>query len=329
MGCQKPVNIEGYLTEQHHNGKLNGNVLVIQKGKILYENSFGYSNGSKETLLTKEYQFGIGSIYKEFPAVAIMQLKEKGLLNLNDSLSIYITNLPIWSQKILIKNLLQYSSGLPMIRWDEYFGKGKTINDTTILNDLLNIRKLEFEPGTNYLYSNNSPFLLKMIVEKISQQSFSQYVTENIFPVADLFNTSIKKEFPYMDKTNMAIPFNSDFKEDEYSLNVSGMLFTTTTQDLSNWFVKLNSPNILKKKSVKFLSEKVKDNNKYESPLGQVIWENDDLIEHTHHGSMANYECIVRYFKKEKIIITILTNQKNSNVYELSNNIYKLIKDKP
>ena len=296
--------------------------------RLFMKNSFGYADGSKEILLTKEYQFGIGSIYKEFPAFAIMQLNEKGLLSLNDNLSMHFDDLPTWSQKISIKNLLQYSSGLPMIRWDEYFGKGESINDDTIFNDLHNIEQLEFEPGDGYLYTNNSPFLLKMIVEKISQQPFYKYATENIFPVANLINTSIKKEFPYIDKTNMAIPFNGEFEEDKYNLNVSGMLITSTAQDLSNWIVKLNSFNILKKESVKFLSEKVKENDEYESPLGQVIWEEDDLTEHTHHGSMANYECIVRYFKKDKIIIVILTNRKNSNVYELSNSIYKLIKNK-
>ena len=107
--------IDIFLQEQFKDGKLNGNVLVVKDGKKIYEKSFGYADGSKKTLLDENYRFNIGSIYKEFPAVAIMQLKEKNLLRTDDKISKYLTGLPEWSEKVSIKNLLQYSSGLPTI----------------------------------------------------------------------------------------------------------------------------------------------------------------------------------------------------------------------
>ena len=327
LSCKNTNKIDAYLTQKHQEGGLNGNVLVKQNGKTLYEKSFGYTDGSKSDLLTKEHRFEIGSIFKEFPAVAIMQLKEKGLLKLEDPLSQYVSELPQWSEKITIQHLLQYSGGLPTIQWDEYFGKGLVINDSIPFNDLHNIETLEFEPGTDYLYTNYSPLLLEKIVENISRNLFLRYVDENIFAIAGLNHTIIKDQYPYVDKTLMAIPFNSDFKEDSYGLSVPGFLFTSTTHDISTWFMALNSYALVGRESLEFLSTKVKEGEGFESPLGQVIWEDGSLMAHTHHGSAGNYECIARYTQAEDLIIVILTNQKNRNVHELSDRIYELVKE--
>ena len=94
FGCQNNKQIDTYLSELHHQGKLNGNVLVLKNGKTLYEKSFGYTDGSKSKLLNKDYRFNIGSVYKEFPAVAIMQLQEQNRIQLDDKVSKYITDLP-------------------------------------------------------------------------------------------------------------------------------------------------------------------------------------------------------------------------------------------
>ena len=326
--CTNNEDLNTYLDKKFKKGELNGNVLVLKKGKVHFEKSFGFADGSKMTSLTNKHRFGLGSVYKEFPAVAIMQLYEKGLLKLEDKVSQHISDLPNWSQRITIKNLLQYTSGLPMISWDEYFGNGLSINDSTILNDLKNLKDLEFEPGTDYLYTNNSPFLLIKIAEEISKKSFSEYVSTDLFSSTELEQTIIKEQYPYVDKTLMAVPFNSDFKEDKYGLSVSGMLFVTTAESIGNWIRKLNSFDIVTKESLQFLSQKFKDSEEYESPLGQVTYDSNTLIEHTHHGSMANYECIVRYFEKDDIVIVILTNQKNGNVFEISDTIFEKAKNR-
>ncbi|MDO1498891.1 serine hydrolase domain-containing protein [Winogradskyella maritima] len=133
--------------------------------------------------MTMEYRFNIGSIYKEFPAVSIMQLQEKNLINLDDKISKYILELPNWSEEISVQNLLQYSSGLPTIGWDIYFSKGINVNDNDILEELKSIKNLEFEPGSDYLYSNSNPILLIKIVENITKTTFNRYLQENIFNV--------------------------------------------------------------------------------------------------------------------------------------------------
>ena len=326
FGCQNPESIDAYLTQQYQEGKLNGNVLVIRNSETLYEKSFGYADGSKNTLLTKDYRFNIGSVYKEFPAVAIMQLVEKGQVSVDDNIAKFLPELPEWSQKVTVKHLLQYSSGLPRIDWGSYFGQGINVTDTEIMNEIKSIETLNFEPGTDYLYTNNSPILLIKIVENVTKTDFNKYVTENIFIPYNMPNTVVKDQYPYGDKSLMAIPFDSEFNEDNYRLSMSGLLFSSTASDLSNWFQQLGDFEVVSKESVEFLSQGAKAGNNIQAPLGRCDWKNDEIVEHFHHGSSGNYECVVRRFKQEEITIAILTNQKHGNVIEISEEIYEIIK---
>jgi CubicO group peptidase (beta-lactamase class C family) len=110
---RKTQQIDSLIKTAYELGIFNGNVLVFSKDKTVYEASFGSADAAKKELLTAEFRFNIGSIAKEFNGVAIMMLKEQGKLKLDDKVSKYITNLPAWADKISIKNLLQYTSGLP------------------------------------------------------------------------------------------------------------------------------------------------------------------------------------------------------------------------
>lgn len=321
-GCAQEKDIHTYLQKVEATGKLNGNVLVIKNDTVLYENSFGYKEGTKTKKLNKHHRFNIGSIYKEFPAVAIIQLRDQGKLQLDDKLSKYIQDLPEWSHQVTIKSLLQYSSGLPKIKFGEYFSNGFTVTDELIMNDLKKIKKLEFEPETDYLYTNYSPQLLMMIVESISQQKFQSYVQLNLFDKYQLNGMEISKQYPYPDTTLMAIPFNEDFLEDDYKISVSGILFSATAHDMYQWFHNLDTFKILPRESLKFLSEEAISGDNIQAPLGRCDWVNEDVELHLHHGSSASYESLVRHHKKEGLMIILLTNQKQGNLHDIADKIY-------
>lgn len=105
--------IDSLMQRSNKIGIFNGNVLISKNNKIIYNASFGYTDASKTNQLTTDYRFNIGSITKEFSAVALMQLKEQGKLKLNDKVSKFIPELPKWANEVTIKNLLQYTSGMP------------------------------------------------------------------------------------------------------------------------------------------------------------------------------------------------------------------------
>lgn len=310
------------LNTYYKKGKLNGNVLVAKNGKIIYEHSFGYAGGEKDQLLTSEYRFNIGSVNKEFPAVAIMQLYERNKIDLTDKIDTYLPKLPDWSSRVSIKNLLRYSSGLPEIDFVKYISKNKTVTEERVFNDLLNMNELKFEPGTDYLYTNYSPYLLSKIVEKITDMQFSTYAQKNLFAPANMNSTVYKKQYPYQDKHLMALPFNEQGVNDYYKIKTPFVLLVTTADDMYHWFKALASFELISKESFKFLSKTAIAGPEVHSPLGEVQWANNKLIKHFHKGGAGkNYSCLVHHYKQDQLTIVILTNQEDSNEYEIASQI--------
>jgi CubicO group peptidase (beta-lactamase class C family) len=317
--------IDQFIKDLETKGKFNGNILVVKNNQTIFKKSFGFANGIKESL-SEEFKFGIGSIYKEFPAVAIMQLSEQGKLNINDTVSQYLTNLPTWANTITIKDLLQYSSGLPKVNFGKYFSTNSPIRSEDILNDIKSIEKLKFAPGSNYIYSNNNPFLLIKIVESINGEPFDNYAKENLFKPFNLTNTTFKRQFPYKDGSKMAIPINADFKEDSYKINVPSMLLTSTTEDLSNWIDNLHNFEIINKESLYLLSQTASiEKLDMQAPLGNCTLYNKEITLHSHHGTAGNYECLIQRDNINGLTIIILTNQKQGNLFDISKNISKIV----
>ncbi len=326
LSCQPATDIDAYLKELHAKGKFNGNALVVRNDTVLYEHSFGYADGAKNIHLTAEHRFVIGSIQKEFPAVAIMQLREQGHLTLDDRLSQFVPHLSAWANTITIRNLLQYSSGLPKIDWESYFQQGLTVNERQVIQELSTLEELAFVPGTDYLYSNYNPFLLRRIVEVLTKMKFKEYVEQKILLPFKLDGIIIKKQYPYADTSFMAMPFDDNFKVDDYGVEIT--IFGSTATGMYQWFSQLDNFEIVTKESMKRLSEEAIQGDNIQAPLGRCDWENDDIELHLHHGSSQNYECLVRDHKQDEIIIVLLTNQKHSNLHDIADVIYTITAEK-
>ncbi|QCK16554.1 serine hydrolase domain-containing protein [Mangrovivirga cuniculi] len=319
-GCNKQQTIDSYIKSKYEEGEFNGNILVLKNDSIIYSNSLGVVD-QNQTPLTQNHFFGIGSIYKEFPAVAIMQLEENGILSLKDPISNFLDDLPSWSSQVTITHLLQYSSGLPKVDWESHF-KNNSANLHAILNHIKTIENLSFTPGTDYLYSNYNPFLLIRIIEKVSNKSFNEYVEQNILKPHKIEGIVIKSIYPYKDNRLMALPVNSNLQPDEIKYELP--TFCSTTTGMYHWFKLLDNYEIVSKESVKKLSEEVIEGDNIQAPLGRCDWENGDIALHLHHGSTGNYEVLVRNHKKEDIMIILLTNQKHENLNDIADRIIEL-----
>ncbi|PKF73882.1 serine hydrolase domain-containing protein [Chryseobacterium sp. PMSZPI] len=105
--------IDSVMTKAYERGLFNGNVLVVKNNTIIYKKSFGFTDETKQTELNNKSIFNPGSIAKEFDAVSIMILVERGLLNLDDPIPKFNLGLPKWSEKVTIRHLINYASGIP------------------------------------------------------------------------------------------------------------------------------------------------------------------------------------------------------------------------
>ncbi len=314
--------IDSLFNHYHEQKMLNGSSLIMSGDQKIYEKSFGYADGKKTLPLSGDYYFNFGSIYKEFPAVAIMQLREEGQLSINDPLSKFLPQLPSWSEKITIRQLLRYSAGLPRVNW----GMHKNINMNHVMSDLMVLDSLVYEPGSNYLYTNYSPILLTKIVEQVSGMAFTDYFEKRILKQHWLNQIKTNSQYPYIDRLGMAIPFNTRFEEDNFPILIPLVLYTATPEGIFQWFKKLNDFQIINNESLMLLSQtaSVKQGGK-QSPLGTTVIEDGKIIKHRHHGSSGNFESLVTRFNTIDLTIVIMTNQKHGNLDELTNQVMEIL----
>lgn len=309
--------IDSLMRWSNQIGIFNGNVLVSKNNKILYNASFGFTDVSKTSQLTIDYRFNIGSITKEFSAVALMQLKEQGKLKLNDKVSKFIPELPKWANEVAIKDLLQYTSGIPDVNW-------KTIkNDKDLFNGLMLIDTLDFKPGKNYDYNNNNIFLRHFIVERLTGMNYKTYVEKFIFQPCKM-NSSVMT--PFENEENIAKGFNINLVADKTDLPITGGTYLTTI-DLLKWTNCLYSKKVINKESLNEIGQQF-DLPETQSALGQTKFKNKKLIEHLHDGRAGNYESLLISDMNESFTIILLDNNYNGKVFEISDTIIAILKNK-
>lgn len=193
-GDERILQIDNILTTLHAENSFNGNVLIAEEGEIIYEKSFGLSSIENNIPLDSKSIFNIASVSKTFTGVCILMLEERGLLNLNNNINLYFPEFPY--PNITVENLLTHTSGLYRIQSslirDRIDQKGYTNQE--ILNVFQEVRpEPYFEAGTDYKYANTNYILLALIVEKVANTSFNEFIETNIFEKAGMTNTFLKK----------------------------------------------------------------------------------------------------------------------------------------
>lgn len=235
--------IDSVMTKSYERGLFNGNVLVAKKGKIIYQKSFGFTDETKKTPLMKNSILNFGSIAKQFNAVAIMMLVERGQLNLDDPISKYNLDLPKWSEKVTTRHLINYVSGIPRLENGLIVPK----NDDEAWKILKKTDTLLFEPGKGYRYDNGNVFLQRRIIEKITGMTFQDFVTKNIIQPLKMNNSVFDAKSGYKNRTSCYDMDNVRCPEMEF---ISGWLWLDIN-DMYKWIDAMNHNRLISKNHLK------------------------------------------------------------------------------
>ncbi|MBX9734356.1 MAG: beta-lactamase family protein, partial [Chitinophagaceae bacterium] len=172
--------------------QFSGVVLVADNGKVVFNSAYGYRNFAEAIPVKRTDIFELASVSKQFTAMAIMILQERGKLDIDDSVSQY---LEIPYADITIRHLLNHTSGLPDYQaiMDSYWDKTKVAGNTDILAYLNRYKpKPLFAPGEKYNYSNTGYVLLASIAEKASGIDFIEFCRKEIFQKLGMKDTDIR-----------------------------------------------------------------------------------------------------------------------------------------
>lgn len=192
LDSAKYVRIDQLLTQAYRRGGFSGQVLLAEKGKVLYNKCFGYSNiRACRDSIGPESSFQLASLSKPFTATAVMLLYQQGKIDINAPVKEYLPDFPF--NDITVTHLLQHRSGLKNYIYiaDKYWPNKKQYLKNTDISPLLARygRTLDFKPGTRFKYCNTNYAYLALLVEKITGQSFAQFFAENIAGPLGMENT--------------------------------------------------------------------------------------------------------------------------------------------
>ncbi|MBB5636917.1 CubicO group peptidase (beta-lactamase class C family) [Pedobacter cryoconitis] len=313
----KAAQIDSLILNANRLGLFNGNMLVADNNKIVFRTAIGFTDTSGKTKLTEQYRFHIGSIAKEFNAVAIMILKEQGKLNLEDPVSKYLPELPLWASKIHILNLLQYTSGVPDVKWKSV--KSNTDN----MENLRKTERLDFEPGSQYAYNNNNVFLQRRIIEKISGLSFNDFVKQYLLKPCGMKMAIVD---PVDTDKLIARAYNNDKIEDTLTYPIDGWV-AVTLDDFYKWAKAITEFRLISPASTKQILEASGPDQ--QAGLGGGSMNGMLVATHKHDGTARNYQALlVSTIAKGRTVILMTNNQQN-NLFAFNTSIQAILDGKP
>jgi CubicO group peptidase (beta-lactamase class C family) len=233
--------IDQLLNAHYPSDQPGATVLVAKDGKVIFRKAYGLAILDPLTKNTLDHTFRIGSVTKQFTAVAILQLANQNKLKLTDPIRMYLPDYPEHAQAVTIENLLTHTSGIKsytsIIELRSAANKAANRSLDERINDFKNL-PLEFEPGTKYRYSNSGYFLLGIIIEKVSGLSYANYLKKNIIQPLGLNSTYFGDDAPADRMAKGYKQGDNGFQVAEYVhplLPFSAGALTTSVEDLSKW----------------------------------------------------------------------------------------------
>jgi len=186
--------LNNFFSTLYEKNLFNGSVVISKSDKNILSNNYGFSNIEKKENITNESQFPIASITKTFTSTAILQLQQKGKLNINDSVQKYLTDFPY--PNVTIKQLLNNTSGLAQEYnlFDTIIKEQpeKIISNHDIIPTFIRFKTpLSFSPGSKWEYNNVNFCIAALIIEKISGISYAKYLEKHIFKPAKMKNSFV------------------------------------------------------------------------------------------------------------------------------------------
>ena len=260
--------LQEYMTGQNKYFQFNGNILVAEKGKPIYQQSLGYADYNTKRMLNDSSVFELASVSKQFTAMGVMILRDRKLLSYENNIKKYFPQLPY--DNITIRNLLTHTSGIPSYedQFEKNWDRKKIASNKDVIDMLIQRHDtLFFKPGSKWKYSNTGYALLASIIEKVSGMRYNDFMAVNIFRPLSMDHTFIynsrraTKKFP--DNYALGFVYSDSLKRyilpDElpafdmvYYLDgiVGDGCVNSTTGDLFKWDRALNSNKLVSKTSL-------------------------------------------------------------------------------
>jgi len=313
------------LSAQFKPGETGCAALVAIKGQIVYKKAFGMANLELNVPMQSDMVFRVGSITKQFTAIAILQLMEQGKLSLQDEITKYIPDYPTQAYKITIEHLLTHTSGTTSYTNVPEFQSyvKEDLKPAEAIEKFRNL-PMEFAPGTKWNYNNSGFFLLGYIIEKASGKSYQEYIEENLFKPAGMTNSLYGSDRKIV--KNRAYGYQSDGDKTANADYLSMLLpysagsIMSTVEDLYKWNRALLANKLVRKETLEkaWTEYKLSDGKGTYYGYGWFLRQLMGSPTIEHGGAINGYLCNSLYLPKEDIFVAVFSNNNGKSPENVS-----------
>ncbi len=291
---------------------------IVQNGRIVYLAAFGMARLSPSLPATPEMRYAIGSITKQFTTACILLLAEEGKLTLDDPLAKYFPELTR-AKEVTIRNLLTHTSGYQDYAPQDYTIPAwtKPTTATAIVHEWAT-KPLDFDPGTQYQYSNTNFNIVGLIVEKVSGQPFWTFLSKRVLTPLGMTRTiDLDTQHSQMEPTgyfrNALGPLRPAISEAPGWYFADGEM-AMPASDLLKWDISLMNQTLLKPASWAAMATemRLKNGQGARYGLGVSLSVRDGRRVVSHGGEVGGFVASNTIFPDDKVAVVVLTNQEAS-----------------
>jgi CubicO group peptidase (beta-lactamase class C family) len=308
--------LDTVLNKMAKSDLFNGSLLIAQKGMVLVSKGYGMADHDKQIANTPQTKFRIGSITKQFTAMAILMLQAQGKLKVQDPICHYLWDCPAAWQPITIHQLLTHTSGIPNFTDFPDYRKFKKSPSTPIQTIAqFKDKPLDFTPGTKWSYSNSGYIVLGAIIEKVSGKSYEVFLQEHIFAplkmsntgyehTTDILATGYVSKYSKADSIDMSVPF------------AAGGLYSTV-EDLYLWDQALYTDQLVSKDVLDTMfrvAAAVPDSNGLGYGYGWFVGKESNHRWVGHEGGIEGFHTLISRYPDERVTIILLSNHENTSL---------------
>ena len=301
--------------ECDHPDSPGASVMAIKDGNVLYKHAFGLADLKRGTRATTATNYRLASVTKQFTAMSVMMLAERGKLTFDQKLDTILTGLP---PGITIRHLLNHTSGLA-----DYEDGATTfpLKDRDVLEILRNKDQTIFEPGTKFSYSNSGYSMLALIVEKLSNMLFAEFLKKNIFSPLKMSATAAHQEgvdivprraFGYSKDGGKYIRTDQSLTSEVLG---DGGIYSSV-EDLRKWDAALWANRLVSHETWNQAVTPGPNAGNYgfgweiATYKGRTLWR--------HGGSTIGFRTYIARFPQQRLTVTVLLNRADLNAQDLA-----------
>jgi len=319
--------VDAMLNQLVEANQFSGSVLIAQAGAVLVSKGYGLADQAQNLPNTPQTKFRLGSLTKQFTAVAILMLQAQGALDVQDPICNYLPDCPPTWQAITIHHLLSHTAGLPNFTdFPDYEASKQLPTTPTQTISRFQDKPLDFAPGEGWNYSNSGYIVLGSIIEQASGQPYAEFLQTHIFTPLEMTSTGYEDAASELaigyangatvaDVIDMSIPF------------AAGGLYSTV-EDLYLWDQALATEKLLPRALLDVMFTPwaaIPESNGLHYGYGWLVGEQFDHQVVGHNGGIDGFATSFMRFPNDQVVIIALSNLQATNPNAISQQLAQIV----